>query len=53
MISELEISLRASQIITLFVAKLLTNNERSNASALQGNKSIMHEAMGVGWGGTA
>lgn len=47
MISQLEISLRASQIITLFVTIILINNERSSVTAFQGNESIIHKAMGV------
>lgn len=47
MTPELEISLRASQIITLFVTIILINNERSSVSAFQGNESIIHKAMEV------
>lgn len=42
---ELEISLRASQIIALFVTIILINNE--TVSVLQGNESTVHKAMGL------
>lgn len=42
MTPELEISLRASQIIALFVTIILINNE--TVSVLQGNESTVHKA---------
>ena len=42
---ELKISLRASQIIALFVTIILINNE--TVSVLQGNESTVHKAMGL------
>lgn len=47
MTPELEISLRASQIITLFVTIILINNGRSNISAFKGNESATHKAVGM------
>ena len=44
---ELEISLRASQIITLFVTTILINTESRTDSVLQGNESTVHKAMGL------
>lgn len=44
---ELEISLRASQIITLFVTIVLINNGRSSVSAFKGNESTTRKAMAV------
>lgn len=44
---ELEISLRASQIITLFVTIVLINNGRSSVSAFKGNESTTCKAMAM------
>ena len=42
-----EISLRASQIITLFVTIILINNERSCVIAFQGNELTIQKAIGI------
>lgn len=44
---EREISLRASQIITLFVTIILINNERRSVNAFQRNEARIHKAIRV------